>query len=397
MNLADQLNEQFQKRGFPFSATQNPECAIVSLPNGNSVDILIDNIQELDPIFSVMSIIHEHDPKLLNQCNYFDEEIFRIETDLEYDSDLNYTKGCGLDFHVKMGNKPLIYGSVQHETRTTFIQNGILNHVDMLFENENELKISHDKLKPQLISMLDSLNHNWDKQKRELQNVSKEMKHVPSDIPFAHEHESNKKWDKNYNGPISVDSINKWIKQNKLPLYYKIEPTNKQEVVLYDESDKILANYEIIDGHMNTQIVNDLNFINNLYIMEPDLFNKILSINENGSISVWYNKEFVDISHNNKAITLTTTKYNPFYEWDTSFTGYYAVRSTINITSTIKTNLNNVVQDINNLTNTAKEVSKTSVAIAQPIISRLMSKDTHDNILSNEDLYDLQKDNPLTL
>ena len=397
MNLADQLNKQFQKRGFPFSATQNPECAIVSLPNGNSVDILIDNMKELDPVFGVMSIIHEYDPKLLNQCNYFDDETFKIKTDLKYDSDLNYTKGCGLDFHVKIGNKPVIYSSVQHETRTTFIQNGVLNHVDMLFDNENELKISHDKLKPQLISMLDSLNHNWDKQKRELQNVSKEMKHIPSDIPFAQEHESNKKCDKNYNGPISMDSINKWIKQNKLPLYYKIEPTNKQEVVLYDESDKIVANYEIIDGHMNTKIVNDLNFINNLYSMEPDLFNKILSINENGSILVWYNKEFVDISHDNKAITLTTTKYNPFYEWDTSFIGSDAVRSTINVTSTIKTNLNNIVQDINNVTNTAKDVSKTSVAIAQPIILRLMSKDTNNNILSNEDLYDLQKDNHLTL
>lgn len=398
MNLSEQLNNQFEKRGIPFIAIQEQECAVVNLPNGHSVDILIDNIHELDTIFEVMSIIHEYDPEFLNMCNHFDDQTFKISTPLNYNSNVNYTVGCGLDFRVNLGNQPLIYSSVQHETRTTFIQNGVLNHVDMLFDNENELKISHDKLKPQLISMLDSLNHNWDKQKDELQQVSEEMNHVPSDIPFAHEHESNKKWDKNYNGPISVDSINKWVEQNKLPLYYKIEPTNKQEVVLYDESDKILANYEIIDGHINNQIVNDLNFINNLYSIKPDLFNKILSINENGSISVWYNKEFVDLSSDtNQTITLTATKYNPFYEWDTSFTGSDAVRSTVNITSTIKTNLNHIVQDINNLTNTVKDVSKTSVEIAQPIISRLMSTDTQDNTLTKEDLYDLQMDNSLKL
>ena len=193
-----------------------------------------------------------------------------------------------------------------------------------------------------------------------------------------------------------MDSINQWVEKNNIPLRYTIEPTNKQEVVLYNESDKILANYEIRDGHMNHQIVNDLNFITNLDSMKPDLFNNILSVNENGSISTWYNKEFVDLSPDtNQTITLTTTKYNPFYEWNTSFTGYDSVRSTVNITSTIKTNLNHIVQDINNLTNTVKDISKTSVAIAQPIISRLMSAD--NNTLSKEDLYDLQMDNQLKL
>lgn len=57
MNLADQLNQRFQKEGFPFTAEQNQECAVVKLPNGKTSDILINNIHDID---QTLELIEPH-------------------------------------------------------------------------------------------------------------------------------------------------------------------------------------------------------------------------------------------------------------------------------------------------------------------------------------------------
>lgn len=438
MNLADQLNEQFQKRGFPFFATQNPECAIVSLPNGNSVDILIDNIKELDPVFGVMSIIHEHDPKLLNQCNYFDDELFKIETLPKYDSDLNYTIGCGIDFHVRLKDYPSIYSSIQHETRTTFIQNGILNHVDILFNNEtdlrefdhvdtifdnkNKLNTSYEYFKSKLISMLDNMEYTSDKQKIELQSIDKEINPVPSDISFTHKHDSYDTSNTQYTGSIRIEEIYKQLNENQLQFRGRIEQSDKPKFVLYNKSDQLLAEYEIVDGYISNQIVSDLNFIDHLYTINPDLVTDIHSINENGSISIGYNNTTINIHPNaNNTITLTTTKYNPLSEVTTETYGYDWLRSTVNITSSVNTNMNHLLKDMDNLIHTNTEVSYKSVGLAKYSISRLFMKQpvmtqvlkddltelaftkedlqviSEENLLSEEDLRTLQVDPTYTI
>lgn len=423
MNLADQLNEQFQKRGFPFSATQNPECAIVSLPNGNSVDILIDNMQELDPIFGVMSIINEHDPQLLNQCNYFDDETFKIETTPKYDSDMNYTIGCGLDFRVRLKDYPSIYSSIQHETRTTFIQNGVLNHVDILFDNEtdlrefdhvdtifdnkNELNTSYDYFKSKLISMLDNMEYTSDKQKIELQYIDKKINPVPSDISFTHKHDNYEISNTQYTGSIRIDEIYKQLDENQIPLHYRIEQSDKPKFVLYNKFDQLLAEYEIVDGYISNQLVRDLNFIDHLYTTNPDLATDIYSINENGSISIGYNNTYINIHPNaNNTITLTTTKYNPLSEVTTETYGYDWLRSTVNITSSVNTNMNHLLKDMDNLISTNTEVSDKSVDLTkysisrlflkQPVMTQLLSEDLTELSLTKEDLQVLSEENLLS-
>lgn len=423
MNLADQLNEQFKKRGFPFSATQNPECAIVSLPNGNSVDILIDNMQELDPVFGVMSIIHEHDPKLLNQCNYFDDETFKIEIVPKYDSDMNYTIGCGLDFHVRLKEYPSIYSSIQHETRTTFIQNGILNHVDILFNNETDLRefdhvdtifdnkhklnTSYDYFKSKLISMLDNMEYTSDKQKNELQSIDKKINPVPSDRSFTHKHDNYDTSNTQYTGSIRIDEIYKQLDENQLQFHGRIEQSDKPKFVLYNKSDQIVAEYEIVDGYISNKIVSDLNFIDHLYTINPDLATDIHSINENGSISIWYNNTTIDVYQNrDNTITLTTTKHNPLSEVTTETYGYDWIKSTVNITSSVNTNMNHIVKDMDNLIGTNTEFSDKSVGLAkyslsrlflkQPVMTQVLKDDLTELAFTKEDLQVLSEENLLS-
>lgn len=427
MHLAGQLNDQFEKRGIPFVATQDTECAVVKLPNGNSVDILVDNINELNATFDVMNIIHEHNPELLNSCNYFDDKILKIEKQLTYDSNINYTVGCWLDFHVRLDNHPSIYSSVQHETSKPLVQNRISNHVDTLFDNqtelsdfahvdvifdnENKLNTSYDYFKSKLIFMLDNLKHASDEQKSELESLDIKMNHIsnhtesePINIDEIHQ-----KLNENapYTGSTKLDEIYRQLDESQLPFYCHIEHSDNPKFVLYSESDQILARYEIVDGYVSNQFVSDLDFLNHLNDAEPYLIGCIHSIRDNGTVTVHHNDSIVYINSNvDDTITLTSVTYNHLSESITEPYGYDWLRSTVNITSSSKITMSNILEGIDNLISTNIEVSNESVSLVedsisklflkQPVMARASSEDKTELVLSEEDLQVVLDDNILS-
>lgn len=120
MNLAEQLNQRFQKEGFPFTAEQNQECAVVKLPNGKTSDILINNIHDIDQTLELIGTIRDIKPDLLNTCIYLDDDGFILEGQNEAETPHN------IKVYVADENKVMISNLTKAYDRLEFTKDDTL-------------------------------------------------------------------------------------------------------------------------------------------------------------------------------------------------------------------------------------------------------------------------------
>ena len=349
MNLAEQLNQRFQKEGFPFEAEQNPECAVVKLPNGQTSGVLINNIHEIDQTFNLMRTIHEMKPDLLNTCTRFDDEGFVLNSEGKTPYNI---KAYATD-----KNKVTISNLINHDDQLTFVKDNVLYtaYVDSTrvkrVNSDSEDATSHIES-----IMIDARSH--------FETLKNEMNHVHNEIsegndlgvPDLNSGQSECKRPV-YDGPIEVSSLNNWVREQGLPIRYAendIIPTSYDipmvEIELYTEKGQHLNMYTVTQGDGNTQLIDNLNFINQLYGENPNYIKLASSVIGNTVVTQLDMDQFAEIKHEgNGQIQLSIHNRGEVYDRKHEGNKYQSVGNSVKTIATTNTTLEHLKDDMSTM------------------------------------------------
>lgn len=296
MNLTEHLNQRFQKEGFPFKAELEPECAVVKLPNGKTSDVLIDNIHEIDQTFNLMRVIHEMKSDLLNTCTRFDDDGFALESEDQ--------TPYNIKAYTTDENKVAINNFIEQDDQLMFVKDNVLytTYVDLTrFQrviSDNEDATSH------IESVMIDARSQFETLKNEMNRAHNEISGGDDlDVPDLNSGQSEFKRPV-YDGPIEVSSLNNWVREQGLPIRYAendIIPTSYDipmvEIELYTEKGQHLNMYTVTQGDGNTQLIDNLNFINQLYGENPNYIKSASSVIKNTVITQLDMDQFAEITH----------------------------------------------------------------------------------------------------
>ena len=346
MNLAEQLNQRFQKEGFPFEAEQNPECAVVKLPNGKTSDVLINNINEIDQTFNLMRTIHEMKPDLLNTCTRFDEEGFALESD---DQTPYNIKAYSTD-----ENTVIINNFIESDDKLVFTKDDVLYtaYVD-LTRFQRVISDSADATSHIESTMMDA--------RSQFETLNNEINHIHNeiagdedlDVPNSNKEQSTFERPV-YDGPIEVESLNNWVHEQGLPIRYAendIIPTSYDipivEIELYTTKGQHLNMYTVSRGDGNTQLVDNLNFINQLYSKNPNYITSASSVIANTVITQLDMDQFAEIkSEGNGQIQLSIHNRGEIHDRKQEGNKYQSAGCSVKTIATTNTNIESLNDDM---------------------------------------------------
>lgn len=381
MNLAEHLNQRFQKEGFPFKAELEPECAVVKLPNGKTSDILINNINEIDQTFNLMRTIHEMKPDLLNTCTRFDEEGFALESD-------NQTP-YNIKAYTTDENKVTINNFIEQDDQLTFVKDNVLYtaYVD-LTRFQRVISDSEDATSHIESVMIDARSQ-FETLKNEMNRAHNEISGgVDLDVPGLNSGQSEFKRPV-YDGPIEVSSLNNWVREQGLPIRYAendIIPTSYDipmvEIELYTEKGQHLNMYTVTQGDDNTQLVDNLNFINQLYGKNPNYITSASSVIANTVITQLDMDQFAEItSEGNGNIQLSIHNRGEIHDRKQEGNKYQSAGCSVKTIATTNTNIESLNDDMTATTIQSENITSDLIDHYRQISDKLLG-----NELSVEDL-----------
>lgn len=349
MNLAEHLNQRFQKEGFPFKAELEPECAVVKLPNGKTSDVLIDNIHEIDQTFNLMRVIHEMKSDLLNTYTRFDDDGFALESEDQ--------TPYNIKAYTTDENKVAINNFIEQDDQLMFVKDNVLytTYVDLTrFQrviSDNEDATSH------IESVMIDARSQFETLKNEMNRAHNEISGGDDlDVPDLNSGQSEFKRPV-YDGPIEVSSLNNWVREQGLPIRYAendIIPTSYDipmvEIELYTEKGQHLNMYTVTQGDGDTQLIDNLNFINQLYGENPNYIKSSSSVIKNTVITQLDMDQFAEITHEgNGQIQLSIHNRGEVYDRKHEGNKYQSVGNSVKTIATANTNLEHLNDDMSTM------------------------------------------------
>jgi hypothetical protein len=385
MNLAEQLNQRFQKEGFPFEAEQNPECAVVKLPNGKTSDVLINNINEIDQTFNLMRTIHEMKPDLLNTCTRFDEEGFALESDGQTPYNI---KAYSTD-----ENTVIINNFIESDDKLVFTKDDVLytSYVD-LTRFQRVISDSADATSHIESTMMDARSQ-FETLNNEINRIHNEIAGDEDlDVPNSNKEQSTFERPV-YNGPIEVESLNNWAHEQGLPIRYAendIIPTSYDipivEIELYTTKGQHLNMYTVTQGDGNTQLIDNLNFINQLYGENPNYIKSASSVIKNTVITQLDMDQFAEITHEgNGQIQLSIHNRGEVYDRKHEGNKYQSVGNSVKTIATANTTLEHLKDDMSTMVITSDNTTSDLIDRYRQISDKLLGNELSVDDLNTND------------
>ena len=381
MNLAEHLNQRFQKEGFPFKAELEPECAVVKLPNGKTSDVLINNIHEIDQTFNLIRVIHEMKPDLLNTCTRFDDDGFALESEDQ--------TPYNIKVYATDENKVTINNFIEQDDQLTFVKDNVLYtaYVD-LTRFQRVISDSADATSHIESVMIDARSQ-FETLKNEMNRAHNEISGgVDLDVPNSNKEQSTFERPV-YNGPIEVESLNNWAHEQGLPIRYAendIIPTSYDipivEIELYTTKGQHLNMYTVSQGDGNTQLVDNLNFINQLYGKNPNYITSASSVIANTVITQLDMDQFAEImSEGNGQIQLSIHNRGEIHDRKQEGNKYQSAGCSVKTIATTNTNIESLNDDMTATTIQSDNITSNLIDHYRQISDKLLG-----NELSVEDL-----------
>lgn len=381
MNLAEHLNQRFQKEGFPFKAELEPECAVVKLPNGKTSDVLINNIHEIDQTFNLIRVIHEMKPDLLNTCTRFDDDGFALESEDQ--------TPYNIKVYATDENKVTINNFIEQDDQLTFVKDNVLYtaYVD-LTRFQRVISDSADATSHIESVMIDARSQ-FETLKNEMNRTHNEISGgVDLDVPNSNKEQSTFEGPV-YDGPIEVESLNNWVHEQGLPIRYAendIIPTSYDipivEIELYTTKGQHLNMYTVSRGDGNTQLVDNLNFINQLYSKNPNYITSASSVIANTVITQLDMDQFAEITHEgNGQIQLSIHNRGEVYDRKHEGNKYQSAGCSVKTIATTNTNIESLNDDMAAITIQSDNITSNLIDHYRQISDKLLG-----NELSVEDL-----------
>lgn len=381
MNLAEHLNQRFQKEGFPFKAELEPECAVVKLPNGKTSDVLINNIHEIDQTFNLIRVIHEMKPDLLNTCTRFDDDGFALESEDQ--------TPYNIKVYATDENKVTINNFIEQDDQLTFVKDNVLYtaYVD-LTRFQRVISDSADATSHIESVMIDARSQ-FETLKNEMNRAHNEISGgVDLDVPGLNSGQSEFKRPV-YDGPIEVSSLNNWVREQGLPIRYAendIIPTSYDipmvEIELYTEKGQHLNMYTVTQGDGNTQLIDNLNFINQLYGENPNYIKSASSVIANTVITQLDMDQFAEItSEGNGQIQLSIHNRGEIHDRKQEGNKYQSAGCSVKTIATTNTNIESLNDDMTATTIQSDNITSNLIDHYRQISDKLLG-----NELSVEDL-----------
>ena len=401
MTLHEQLNEQFEKEGFPFRAEpqQNDTRIILQATRQGEItepeDIWnrdymeqrkqtvkfekptayqniiheYENVQikDFDKIFTVMREIKEHNSDRLSEVTALIEDRLRLRNADQVGNEII------ISTNEPNSDKPFIIeaytdGSKSHE----FIQNNI--HHNVKFEDKNRIIREVD---------LDEINSTLDELIPQIEELSKTnesiMKMISSDFEIRNDNEVDPRPKQKYQYPVydkkinfkgkknppklRLDAINKWMKDHDIPF-----ECSKQVNIIGPSEGGIRYTTTLVTNTANsaqigyfvnleTQNINKIGYLlehinlaNQLNNINPDYMEKITKTSDPGpGFTLTHNESLpgINISVNkNGELVLDTRDENEItYQTPNGLTGVIKTVTTM----TSATNFEHLQKDIDNL------------------------------------------------
>lgn len=369
MNLIDQMNEKFQQAELPFMAFEDDNSIFIT-GRGYCTKTNIHNIEQLEFPLQLISVIMDHNPQLVDDCTHFNEN------DIKTFSLLN-----GKDSHhlsINMNESVEILSHVEHTQGLEFVNDRVYHDVSTGVVYSKKIITNQYDAVQQLKDCLSLTNSKLDAQKIEINKMALDFNHnVGAPVQNSNVTKSLFSYP-TYDGPIDVDKLNEWVTDQKLPFKYidKYVSDTVKGIELRHNHGHVLSLYTAIDGQFDSDLVSDLNFFNQLYHIDAKYINNSFDTHERGILTRLNSHEVVEINHKGDGIVMATI-YNDIDVSERSHTDntFEGVSVWINPSSTIMTNLDNVKEDLNLVSQTSKDLSSK--------LNEYVTKIT-DNLLINE-------------
>lgn len=388
MDLAEQLNQRFQKEDFPFTAEQNPECAVVKLPNGRTSDVLIDNIHDIDQTFNLMRLIHEMKPDLLNTCMYFDDEGFVLESDGQTPYNIKaYTVG---------GNKVGINNLIKSDDQLTFTKDDVLYTAYVDSTKFQHITSDSVDATSHIESIMMDAREQFEILNNEMASIHNEITGGEStDVPNSHKRASAFKRPI-YDGPIEVESLNNWVHEQGLPIRYtenSISQTGDNLTIatieLYTTKGQHLNTYDVSQGDTNTQLVSNLSFMNQLHGENPKYIESTSRIIENTVVTRLDRDQFAEITHEgNGEIQLSMHNRGNIYDQKCEGDKRQSVGNSIKTIATTNTNLEHLNDDMTTMKTKSDNITSDLIDCYHQMADKLLGNElsVEDLAVNNSDL-----------
>lgn len=383
MNLAEQLNQRFQKEGFPFEAEQNPECAVVKLPNGKTSDVLINNIHEVDQTFNLMRVIHEMKPDLLNTCTHFDDDGFIIEGQNEAETPYNIKVYVGDENKVTINNLTTVYDRLElTKDETLYIARATSKRFKRVILDDIDAP-SH------IESVMTEAQSHFNIQKDEINHIHNEMNNPErGNFQDLNRSQSESKRTK-YQQAVEPNSLNEWVREQGLPLRYvenNVTPSGYDDPIVKIEllttKGEKLNEYDTSQYRFDSQLVSDLNFLNQLYGENPNYVESAISVGDDTIETQLNVNQFAKLEHAGEG-EIQLYVYNQKSGFDKKDEGYdyQSVTTTVNTIVTTHTNLQSLNTDMASTIAKSDDFTDNLTNRYHQIADKLL-----DNELSVEDL-----------
>lgn len=352
MNLVDQINERFQQVELPFTAFEHDNSIFIR-GNGFNTKTNIQNVKELDYTLQLLSVIKNIDPQLLNDRLWFDENEITIVSFLnEYgNQDLSIITTESVEF----------LNQVTYNQTFKFINDRITHHIPIDLSYSKSIITNKDNVSKELTDFLSLTNSKLDIQKNEMNKIASEFNHpMTSSVNNSNATESTFSFPI-YDGPIEVDNLNEWVATQGLPFNYVEESINDtvKRLTLHHNKGHILSRYTSIDGQYNSDLVSDLNFFNQLYHIDSRYINDSLTTSDDGIVTNLDSHRVAQIDHKGNGIIKIIVETNiDTLETNNTNTTREGASVRIDLSSTIMTNLDNVKDDMELVSQASKDLSR---------------------------------------
>lgn len=218
-----------------------------------------------------------------------------------------------------------------------------------------------DNVSKELTDFLSLTNSKLDIQKNEMNKIASEFNHpMTSSVNNSNATESTFSFPI-YDGPIEVDNLNEWVATQGLPFNYVEESINDtvKRLTLHHNKGHILSRYTSIDGQYNSDLVSDLNFFNQLYHIDSRYINDSLTTSDDGIVTNLDSHRVAQIDHKGNGIIKIIVETNiDTLETNNTNTTREGASVRIDLSSTIMTNLDNVKDDMELVSQASKDLSR---------------------------------------
>lgn len=317
-----------------------------------------------------MGVVRDIKPDLLNTCVHLDDDGFILEGQNEAETPHNIKVYVADENRVRINNLTKVYDRLEFtKDDTLYIARAESARFKRVISDDADAS-SH------IESVMDEAQSHFNIQKDEMNRIHNEMNNPErGDFRNLSRGQSEFKRPK-YQHAIEPNSLNQWAREQGLPLQYTErdvtpsgygDPTVKIE--LFTTKGKKLNEYDTSQYRFDSQIVSDLNFLNQLYEEDPNYVESAIRVDDD-TIEIQLNiDQYAKLEHaGNGEIQLYV--YNQKREFDRKDEGYdyQSVITTVNTIVTTHTNLQSLNMDMdstiaksddftNNLTNRYHQIA----------------------------------------